>query len=39
MVEIDEKAEAEYYKLEHKLKLALGLVQEDGDGADPRSRR
>jgi len=28
-LELDEKAEAEYYKLEHKFKLQLGLIEAD----------
>jgi len=27
-LELDEKAEAEYYKLEHRLKIQLGLIED-----------
>lgn len=35
-LELDEKAEAAYYKLEHRLKIQLGLIEEDEAEAEKR---
>jgi len=38
-LDLDEKAEAEYFKLEHRLKVQLGLIEPTEADRDRDSRR